>query len=186
MATVGNPIGAPRTTSMRTRGICSHTPARSQAKSQTTATTGLVGLAGILLLGATLPIANADDHGLKALEGTWRMVECVNTGGRQDPELIKEFRLVIKGNVHDEINPAEIVHATIRVDEATNPKSIDTTFTSGAQKNETTKGIYKLEGDRLTICRNHTAERPRPEKFESPEFTFVVLIVWERVPAKAE
>jgi uncharacterized protein (TIGR03067 family) len=42
-------------------------------------------------------------------------------------------------------------------------------------------GIYKLDGDTLTICLSEKGSTDRPTKFESPEGTNVMLITLKRI-----
>ena len=57
---------------------------------------------------------------------------------------------------------ANSVTATIKVDSSKTPKEIDLTFTAGEHKGKTVKGIYKIAGDDLTICRGLTEKELAP------------------------
>jgi uncharacterized protein (TIGR03067 family) len=45
----------------------------------------------------------------------------------------------------------------------------------------TLKGIFKIDGDTLTICLSGKDETDRPTKFESPEGTNIMLVTLKRI-----
>jgi uncharacterized protein (TIGR03067 family) len=75
--------------------------------------------------------------------------------------------------------------ATITVDPKKNPKTIDNRHESGAQKGKKQYGVYKLDGDRWTVCmtRPGVAEGDRPKDFAT-KGTANVVFVFERLNAK--
>jgi uncharacterized protein (TIGR03067 family) len=95
-------------------------------------------------------------------------------------EEIRTGELVIN---EDEYRPqlgANVEATTIRLDSSKNPKEIDFTHTAGFQKGKTTKGIYKLEGDSLHICRGLTPDKDRPTEFAAPVNSGLQHVVWKR------
>jgi uncharacterized protein (TIGR03067 family) len=67
--------------------------------------------------------------------------------------------------------------ASIKIDGSKDPKWIDLTFPRGT--GTASPGIYKLEGDMLTICRV-LAGKERPKEFKSAEVGSN-LVVYKRV-----
>src|SRR5205823_3543565 len=63
------------------------------------------------------------------------------------------------------------------------PRPIDFTYDEGPQKGETVRGIYKLEGQALTICRGLTAGEARPDAFAAPADSGRILVVWKHAGA---
>jgi uncharacterized protein (TIGR03067 family) len=90
----------------------------------------------------------------QGLIGTWEVTAGENEGRKDAPEQIRGTKAVItkdritvtdgQGKVRYDMN--------YRVDNSTDPKSITLTVTDGAQKGQTARGIYKLDGDTLAIC----------------------------------
>ena len=71
--------------------------------------------------------------------------------------------------------------ATITVDPKKDPPTIDNLHESGGTKGKTQYGIYKLEGDKWTVCmtRPGVEESDRPKDFGTKD-TMNVLFVFER------
>lgn len=124
---------------------------------------------------------------LSRLEGVWTIAEATHAGAvvekSSEPE---EFEF--KGNqlIARKGNRAPIV-MTLRLDLSTDPKLIDwTTDAKGEFKDATgfAEGIYKLEGDTLTVCYhvrdNRFAKGNRPTEFKSAEGSDAMLLVLKR------
>ena len=68
-----------------------------------------------------------------------------------------------------------------------NPKAIDLTpegDSAGPLKGKTYPGIYKIEGDTLTLCLSIKADSKRPTKFATKD-TYWVLDVYKRAKPPA-
>jgi uncharacterized protein (TIGR03067 family) len=66
-----------------------------------------------------------------------------------------------------------------KLDSKTDPPSID--VSEGIAKPRVTLGIYRLEGNTLTLCFAGTGEADRPKTFESPAGSRVLLLVLKKV-----
>src|SRR5918998_1942256 len=96
---------------------------------------------------------------LDLLQGAWRAVR-IETGGRPAPEdLAGIVRYLFDG---DRVTLMEgdqkAGEGVIRLDPAARPKAFDFTATAGPQVGMTARGIYRVEGDALTMCMG--VERP--------------------------
>jgi uncharacterized protein (TIGR03067 family) len=139
----------------------------------------------LILILATVSVpadapADAAKKELENLQGHWVMTSLEINGERIAAERFQNSRLEIKGD-HYTINTGKGTHeAIITIDPTKNPKTIDMKLADGDNKGETAEGIYKLEGDTLTICRPRLPPRPRPTEFSTKPGTDCFLVVWKR------
>jgi uncharacterized protein (TIGR03067 family) len=118
------------------------------------------------------------------IQGTWK-VESVKMNGQDKDgkgELLKKSTVEIAADKmlvkFNEGNKS----TTYTLDPAAKPKTIDITPQGeGDGKGETVPGIYKLEGDTLTICFPCGAKTDRPTEFVSKEGSDTMLLVLKRV-----
>jgi uncharacterized protein (TIGR03067 family) len=133
----------------------------------------------LVLVAVAGTLAAAEDPNKKALEdlqGTWQLQRMTRGGQEAPADVVKGMRLVIAGNKMtpyegDRAQPT----ATIAVDANKKPATIDL-----KQEREAVQGIYRLEGDTLTICAG-TPGTGRPTDFASKAGTPTGLIVLKRV-----
>ena len=115
---------------------------------------------------------------LKAIQGTWCRTS-LYIGGKRDTEIPGQIRIAITGTHLQFPTPDDAW--TIALDAKKSPKLFDYRGATPHTKDIIFRGIYRLEGDTLTICCNKGAqEKDRPTKFESSGET-VWLQVFERV-----
>jgi uncharacterized protein (TIGR03067 family) len=141
----------------------------------------------IFVLAAPLPLGadTGDDvrKELKALEGKWKAV-AMEAGGKLFPkDRIPDFTFIVAANGKSTgQSPQGDYQATITVDPRKSPRTIDNLHESGAQKWKKQYGIYKLEGDKWTVCmtRPGVAEGDRPKDFTTQD-TANVVFVFERL-----
>ena len=143
---------------------------------------------GLIVVLATPLLAGAkpgDDvqKELKALEGKWKAVG-MEAGGKPLPkDGVPDFTFIVAANGKATgKSPQGEYQATITVDPTKSPKTIDNLHESGAQKGKKQYGVYKLDGDKWTVCmtRPGAAETDRPKDFNTKD-TASVVFVFERV-----
>ncbi len=130
-------------------------------------------------LGATEDKAKKSDK--ETIQGEWK-VDSAKANG-QEPQgaegdqikgatwTISADKITVTFNGEDRVS-------TYTVDPTAKPKAIDVM----SEKEGTFKGIYKLEGDTLTICASiQRGDNERPTAFESKEGSFTMLMVLKRV-----
>src|SRR6185369_5670841 len=129
-------------------------------------------LIGVLFVMMAPAVLNAGDDAtakeLKALERKWKAVE-MEAGGQALPKnSLPEFIFTVGagGKATAKFGQQED-QATITVDPGKNPKTIDNAHESGATKGKKQYGVYKLEGDKWTVCMSQpgVAESDRPKDF---------------------
>ena len=110
------------------------------------------------------------------LQGTWVGV----TGERDAKQLpakeIEDLAFVIRG---DRINVLGKT-LTFRLDPSRSPKGMYLTPRDGPKQGETAPAIYRLEGDRLTICLDDAGGKNRPAEFATRPGSGLLLFVLRR------
>lgn len=139
-----------------------------------------------VLATSLLLAADTDDDvrkELKALQGKWKAV-ALEAGGMPLPkESVPDFTFIIGADGKSTGKmPQSEYSATITVNPKKDPKTMDNLHESGAQKGKKQYGVYKLEGDKLTVCmtRPGVAEGDRPKSFATKD-TANVLFIFERI-----
>ena len=115
------------------------------------------------------------------IQGTWALV-ALESGGQQIPvEVIKDFKIVFKGNNISFILPGLNADqgGTFKLDPTKSPKWMDVTHAQGDQKGQTAPGIYTLNGNELKLCAGGPTDK-RPTEFVSKAGSMVGVMVLKR------
>jgi uncharacterized protein (TIGR03067 family) len=143
--------------------------------------TAAVAASFLLGAGAALP-AGAEKKGTPELQGTWQAVSFKAADKEMEKERVEKFRMVFKGDrlfMHE--GAEEPREYTYKVDAASKPRVLAFTRARGDNP-KTVRGIYKVEGDTLTVCINEARDGPLPTEFKVvPENRRVSLVVFKRV-----
>ena len=120
---------------------------------------------------------------LKQHQGTWAVTSSIYDGRPAPEAIFRSIQRVVDGNhVYWTRDGKRFAGTTIELDPAASPKAIDVIPDGGPNRGERVLGIYKLDGDGLTIC---VAEprRPRPKDFQAGKGSRQTLRVFVRVRA---
>jgi uncharacterized protein (TIGR03067 family) len=120
---------------------------------------------------------------LKGLQGTWKTVGMEAGGKSFSKEETMDFTIVIaEDGKSTGRTPEGEFRITITVNPKKNPKTIDNLHETGEEQGKKQYGIYKLGGDKFTVCMSPpgSAEGDRPKEFATKDTTNVVF-VFERV-----
>jgi uncharacterized protein (TIGR03067 family) len=138
-----------------------------------------------LMLGAALALGAPGLKGPKAEElvGVWEIEKLTSDGkemGRSADQWARytftaEGKWLVEQKGLPSVGPRGYI-----VDSRVTPATIELSTPPMGPEHPTSLGIYKIEGDRMTLCVAFP-ERERPAKFESPEGSKVILIVLKRV-----
>lgn len=93
------------------------------------------------------------------LQGAWRAIRIESAGNVVPSEVAATVRYLFEGDrvrLMEGDQPAG--EGVIRLDPSADPKAFDSLATGGPQAGATALGIYRVEGDLLTMCLG--AERP--------------------------
>jgi uncharacterized protein (TIGR03067 family) len=119
--------------------------------------------------------------GRRELSGTWQATAYVLNGQKaSDADMIK-IQLVFDADGNTKaLNDGKLFLASsTKIDPTADPATIDITFTGGEGKGGTALGIYKIEGDVLTICRSAPG-KARPAGFSSEPGSGLTLMSYRR------
>ena len=133
-----------------------------------------------LLFGAAEAGQDDAKNDVGPLQGGWTMVLVFINGEELPADQVKSGELIIEDDQYRAKLGANASTSTIKVDSSKTPKEIDLTYTAGDQKGKTVKGIYKMAGDDLTICRGLTEKEARPTEFAAPVDSGLLLVIWKR------
>jgi len=159
-------------------------------------------IAGVL----TAALASADDAKKDAeqLQGTWKVVKIVEAGRKQPPsDRMKGMRYIIKGETMTAKEGDEEHRMPFKIDPTKDPKAIDLTTPGGShvykiivtkdgktvdekvgdpeETKHTTRGIYRIDGDKLALCCPRGDDAQRPTTFTPQVGSPVNVIHLERV-----
>jgi uncharacterized protein (TIGR03067 family) len=126
---------------------------------------------------------DAADKELKLLQGKWKAV-ALEAGGKALPkEVVPDFTFVVgaDGKAAGKMPKGEY-EARVIVDPTKTPRTIVNVHETGVHKGKKQFGVYKLEGDKWTVCMTApgAAEADRPKDFNTKD-TKNVVFVFERV-----
>src|SRR5262249_30131521 len=127
----------------------------------------------------------AKKQGLE-LDGTWQAIKAASQG---EVVLVNDMRVTFKDakviwRSGDNIYREDV----FKLDPTKSPKTIDFTTTSeGSFKGNTLEGIYRLDGDRLTICTpSFPGVRERPTEFKARTGSRTTFVLLQRVACPFE
>src|SRR5919204_2100794 len=107
--------------------------------------------AAILVVWSAAGTGHDSAGDLKKMEGTWKtLLHEANGKTATKEEIAKtEGKLVVKGDKYKVYFGDKFIdEGTIKLDAGKKPKQIDAMTAKG----EVMKGIYKLDGDQMTVC----------------------------------
>jgi uncharacterized protein (TIGR03067 family) len=124
----------------------------------------------------------ADQGDVKQMEGEWLSVAVEQAGEKVPEDTLKKngSKTTIADGKMDILTDGKPDQVSFTLDPTKSPKGIDTVALGGSRKGKVTLGIYKLEGDRLTMCVRLKGEG-RPTEFATKQGSGDMLMVFERV-----
>ena len=140
----------------------------------------------ILLAGPLIACADGDDAVRKefeAMKGKWKTVGGEMAGQPFGKDALPPFSIDIGADGKSTGHFAtEDFDFTLKIDPKSKPKTTEIVHETGTEKGKTQFGIYKLEGDKYTVCVTAagSAVSKRPKEFTSANSSNVVF-VFERV-----
>jgi len=141
-------------------------------------------IGGLLASFATSWALSGDDQvkdELKRHQGTWITTSSIFDGQPASPEIVRSIRLIVTDDhVVWERDGKRFAGTKIKLDPSRSPQTIDVIPDGGPNRGEHILGIYKLDGDTITICMAGPAQ-PRPKEFKAEKGSGCSLRTFERV-----
>src|SRR4051794_25834979 len=125
--------------------------------------------------------AGVDREELKRLQGTWAVMSQEHGGKKSDAKSIANLTVEVAGTkvtTRDGVDVKEDASLT-RLGARAKPGEVDLKITAGVDLDKVVKGIWKLEGDTLTICIAEP-DKERPKAFEAKEGSGHTLLVLKK------
>lgn len=117
-----------------------------------------------------------DEKGdLKKFEGNWVFAAWESAGEALPAEARETAKLSIKGDKYTFEFGGMTEEGTIKLDAGKKPATIDLSITDGQDKGKNQVGIYKIDGDKITICLAAPGAPDRPTEFKSTEDNGFIL-----------
>ncbi len=113
------------------------------------------------------------------IEGTYHLIRGEQNGQPEPDEDIERSRLDIDGDRHVVTIGDAVLQGSHTLDTTQTPMAIDAVDTVGPFQGMSVKGIFKLEGDVLTVC-FAAPDQPRPTKFTTTDGEGTMMHVWKR------
>jgi uncharacterized protein (TIGR03067 family) len=139
----------------------------------------MLGLA--LAVGAPAPKKEAPKKEPPTPVGTW-LSEKVVAGGKElpAPPGAIEFNFTTDGQLRvNKGNGAPSEPGAFKVDATKDPAEIDITESRAGRPDRTIVGVFKIDGDTMTLAISEAGDRPKA--FESPAGSQVIVFTFKRV-----
>ena len=99
---------------------------------------------------------------LDKLQGTWHVASLEADGRKMPATALAGSHIVVTKNQFRSVAMGTTYSGTIEIDEKKTPKTLDLVFNHGPEEGNRNVGVYRLTGDRWTIClATHGATRPK-------------------------
>ncbi|GIW88349.1 MAG: hypothetical protein KatS3mg108_2673 [Isosphaeraceae bacterium] len=122
---------------------------------------------------------------LQRHQGTWHVVSFIYNGTEADPEIMASIRRIVEDDRVLWTRDGKRFAATrLELDPTTSPPTLKLIPEGGRNRGQTVHGIYRLDGDRLTLCTSDPGEPP-PSAFSAPAGSRRTLVVLTREPPAA-
>jgi RNA polymerase sigma factor (sigma-70 family) len=113
------------------------------------------------------------------LQGTWVLVRLVSDGQESPADQARALRLELTDKAFRSDHAGRLFRqATYTIDPSRDPRWMDI-LSPGDYGGHDCRGIYRIEGDQLTLCHARPGAE-RPTRFESEPGSGVILAVWRR------
>ncbi len=139
--------------------------------------TSLFVLCAIGFLGADEPKKEASK-----LKGKWSIVSVSQGGNALPADALKDFKCTFEDKKYNNVVNGEVAEeGEYTFDDSKSPKTIDFDIKKGHDEGKKQVGIFKIEGDKMTMVLGEPGSTERPTSFKVDAASKVVEAVLERV-----
>jgi uncharacterized protein (TIGR03067 family) len=114
-------------------------------------------------------------------EGTWKMESFMMDGKPSPSKDFADFKMTLKGDTFTTEGAEGKSSGTYKIDPTKKPKTLDITFSTGANDGVTMLGVYELDGDTYKVCLPTAPGAERPKELASKEGSGLVFEVFKRI-----
>jgi uncharacterized protein (TIGR03067 family) len=134
-----------------------------------------------LILAADAPKKEEAAKELEKFQGTWTLVAVEANGQKASEEDLKkgEVTLVVKDDKFTLKTAQGNFEGSLKLDPAKKPKAYDAKGTDPGGKTQESVGIYKFDGDKLTVC-FALLGKERPTEFKAEAGSDAIMEVFKR------
>ncbi len=136
-------------------------------------------IALISFVGAPVPKTDPLKQAQQDFQGEWKVVEFIRGGRADGAEELERENVVVKGDLFT-FTHTKVEMVTFILDPKASPARIDFTKIGPPKQGAEMLGIYKLEGNKLTIIASFDGDE-RPKNFKSADGPRICTFVLERV-----
>jgi uncharacterized protein (TIGR03067 family) len=146
----------------------------------------LMAVAESVLIVVTLAVIAADEPKKKddaqAFQGNWSVVS-MSMGGQPTPEaFVKNLRCKFEEKTYNNTIAGQVIEeGSYAIDPVKTPKTVDFEIKKGHDQGKKQLGIYKIEGDKLTLVLTQAGSTTRPDSFKIEAGAPMLEVVLERV-----
>jgi uncharacterized protein (TIGR03067 family) len=141
-------------------------------------------LASIILILSAAAFLAADDSSkddAASIKGKWSVVSWSHGGEALPADLIKAIKISFEDKKYSIIGEDPFnEEGEYAIDASKSPKTIDFDIKKGRDEGKKQLGIYKLEGDKLTIIAAGASATDRPSSFKIDAGADLVEVVLEK------
>ena len=114
-------------------------------------------------------------------QGVWQAVAFVRDGESTPKAIVETITRTVEGDhVVWKRDGKAFAGTTLKLEPTADPKHLEVVPDGGPSRDKTVLGIYKLEGETLTICMADP-DVPRPSAFEAPKGSLTTLMTFRKV-----
>ncbi len=115
-------------------------------------------------------------------KGKWSAVSLKHAGKSLPDDLVKNFSCKIEEKSYtNTLNGNVVEEGEYTFDDSKSPKTIDFDIKTGHNEGKKQIGIFKIDGEKMTLVLAEADEKDRPTSFELAEGTDLIEVVLERV-----